>query len=266
MIAFGSRASRSATGTVCGTISEYTRHSRTRRAISWAYWAPKSTTRTRSWSVVTRWSPGPSCVGEVQGGSLSAPGARRPPAKSRRFHSPAAGPGRSVGGTSHPWRRWMTLTREPTSRTRPQFGILGSLSATLHGDTVNLGGRRQRAVVAVLLLARGHQVSAERLLDALWDGEPPPSGAASLQSYVSHLRRALEPDRPARTPSQVLVSGPAGDAMPVGQEDVDAWRFESLVDRAATSADPATRLRVLRDALALWRGPVLAEYAGQDWA
>src|SRR4051794_6345973 len=53
MIAFGSRASISATGVVCGTISEYTRASRTRRAMSWAYWAPKSTTRTRSWSVVT---------------------------------------------------------------------------------------------------------------------------------------------------------------------------------------------------------------------
>src|SRR3954470_13165957 len=53
MIAFGRRASSSATGVVCGTISEYTRASRTRRAMSWAYWAPKSTTRTRSWSVVT---------------------------------------------------------------------------------------------------------------------------------------------------------------------------------------------------------------------
>jgi DNA-binding SARP family transcriptional activator/tetratricopeptide (TPR) repeat protein len=160
----------------------------------------------------------------------------------------------------------MTLTREPTSRTRPQFGILGSLSATLHGDTVNLGGRRQRAVVAVLLLARGHQVSTERLLDALWDGSPPPSGPASLQSYVSHLRRALEPDRAARSPSRVLTNGGAGYVMPVPEEDVDAWRFERLVDDAAGVADPDTRVRVLREALGLWRGPALAEYAGHDWA
>jgi DNA-binding SARP family transcriptional activator len=160
----------------------------------------------------------------------------------------------------------MTLTGEAAARTRLQFGVLGPLSASLDGVDVGLGGRRQRAVVAVLLIARGQQVSTERLLDALWDGRPPPSGAAGLQSYVSHLRRALEPDRPARTPSRVLVSGPAGYAMPAGEDEVDAWRFERLVDRAAASADPAPRLRLLRDALALWRGPVLPEYAGQDGA
>jgi DNA-binding SARP family transcriptional activator/DNA-binding CsgD family transcriptional regulator len=160
----------------------------------------------------------------------------------------------------------MTMTREPSSRTRPQFGILGALSATLGEDDINLGGRRQRAVVAVLLLARGQQVSTERLLDALWDGAPPPSGAASLQSYVSHLRRALEPQRTARTPSQVLVSTGSGYAMPVDATDVDAWRFESLVDQASASSDPATRLRLLRDALGLWRGPALTEYAGHEWA
>ena len=141
----------------------------------------------------------------------------------------------------------METAHDPDRRGSPsdrlQFGVLGPLSASLDGVDIGLGGRRQRAVVAVLLIARGQQVSTERLLDALWDGEPPPSGAASLQSYVSHLRRALEPDRPARTPSQVLVSGPAGYAMPVGADDVDAWRFERLVDQAATSADPATRLR-----------------------
>ncbi len=160
----------------------------------------------------------------------------------------------------------MTLTGAAVPRTRLQFGVLGPLSASLDGVDIGLGGRRQRAVVAVLLIARGQQVGTERLLDALWDGEPPPSGAASLQSYVSHLRRALEPDRPARTPSRVLVSGPAGYAMPVGEDDVDAWRFERLVDQAGAATDPATRLRLLRDALALWRGPALAEYAGQDWA
>ena len=160
----------------------------------------------------------------------------------------------------------MTLTGAAVPRTRLQFGVLGPLSASLDGVDIGLGGRRQRAVVAVLLIARGQQVGTERLLDALWDGEPPPSGAGSLQSYVSHLRRALEPDRPARSPSRVLVSGPAGYAMPVGEDDVDAWRFERLVDRAGAAGDPATRLRLLREALALWRGPALAEYAGRDWA
>src|SRR5262245_40294609 len=150
--------------------------------------------------------------------------------------------------------------------TELRFGVLGPLTATLDGEDVGLGGRRQRAVVAVLLMARGHQVGTDRLLDALWDGTPPPSGSASLQSYVSHLRRALEPHRAARTPSRVLVSRGTGYAMPLADDAVDAWRFEQLVDRAATEPDPATRVRLLTDALGLWRGPALSEYAGSSWA
>ncbi|MGZ6798072.1 MAG: AfsR/SARP family transcriptional regulator, partial [Nocardioidaceae bacterium] len=136
----------------------------------------------------------------------------------------------------------MTLTRVPGARTHLRFGILGPLSATLDGDDVGLGGRRQRAVIAVLLLARGHQVGSARLLDTLWDGEPPPSGPASLQAYVSHLRRALEPGRAARTPSTVLVGRGSGYALPVADDDVDAWRFERRVADAGTTGDPAVRL------------------------
>ena len=160
----------------------------------------------------------------------------------------------------------MALTGEATSRTRLRLGLLGPLSASIDGVDVGLGGRRQQAVVAVLLVARGQQVSTERLLDTLWDGVPPPSGAASLQSYVSHVRRALEPDRAPRTPSRVLVSRGSGYALVVDDDDVDAWRFEDLVARATRAADPTARVSLLRDALALWRGPALAEYAGQGWA
>ncbi|MDX6301979.1 MAG: hypothetical protein QOF53_3193 [Nocardioidaceae bacterium] len=160
----------------------------------------------------------------------------------------------------------MAHAREPAVRDPLRLGVLGPLSATLHGREVNLGGRRQRAVVAVLVLARGQQVSTARLLDALWEGAPPPSGAASLQAYVSHLRRALEPERAARTPSRVIVSRADGYRMPAEEVEVDAWRFEELVDRAGTAADPASRVRLLREALGLWRGPALAEYAGLDWA
>ena len=62
----------------------------------------------------------------------------------------------------------MTLTGAAVPRTRLQFGVLGPLSASLDGVEIGLGGRRQRAVVAVLLIARGQQVGTERLLDALW--------------------------------------------------------------------------------------------------
>src|SRR3954454_18828300 len=121
----------------------------------------------------------------------------------------------------------------PTDEARRlTFGLLGPFTASLDGSELNLGGRRQRAVAALLLLARGDQVGTDRLLDALWDGAPPPSGSGSLQAYVSHLRRALEPARPARAPSTVLVSRGSGYALPVPDDGVDAWRFESLVDRA----------------------------------
>ena len=155
----------------------------------------------------------------------------------------------------------------PTDEARRlTFGLLGPFTASLGGAELNLGGRRQRAVVALLLLARGDQVGTDRLLDALWDGAPPPSGPGSLQAYVSHLRRALEPDRAARAPSTVLVSRGTGYAMPVPDESVDAWRFEALVDRTASLHDPAARIPPLQEALALWRGPALADYAGSEWA
>jgi DNA-binding SARP family transcriptional activator/tetratricopeptide (TPR) repeat protein len=149
---------------------------------------------------------------------------------------------------------------------RLTFGLLGAFTASLDGSELNLGGRRQRAVVALLLLARGHEVSTERLLDALWDGAPPPSGPGSLQAYVSHLRRALEPDRRARAPSRVIVSRGSGYALPVPEDSVDVWRFEALVDRAATLQDPGARIATLQEALGLWRGPALADYAGSGWA
>ncbi|HYO39939.1 MAG TPA: BTAD domain-containing putative transcriptional regulator [Nocardioidaceae bacterium] len=160
----------------------------------------------------------------------------------------------------------MTHTGDAGPRARLTLGVLGPLRAELDGEEVPLGGPRQRAVVAVLVLARGDAVSSETLLDALWSGSPPPSGAASLQSYVSHLRRALEPDRTARAPGRVLASRGSGYAIPLGVAEVDAWRFEDLVDRAAPETDPTRRVQLLRDALALWRGPALGEYAGADWA
>src|SRR6059058_5770462 len=86
-----------------------------------------------------------------------------------------------------------------------RLGLLGPLVATRDGSEVSLGGPRQRAVLAVLAVAHGRHVTAEQLLDALWQGAPPASGAATLQSYVSHLRRALEPGREVRAPSRVLV-------------------------------------------------------------
>ena len=79
--------------------------------------------------------------------------------------------------------------------------LLGTLEADVDGRPVDLGGPRQRSVLALLLVARGEVVSVDRLIDDLWNGEPPPRAMGALQAYVSNLRRALEPHRAPRTPS-----------------------------------------------------------------
>ncbi|ETK35903.1 AfsR/SARP family transcriptional regulator [Microbispora sp. ATCC PTA-5024] len=147
------------------------------------------------------------------------------------------------------------------------FRVLGAFHAIGANGPVDLGGPRQRSVLARLLVAGGQVVPVERMIDDLWHEQPPPSALASVQAYVSNLRRALEPERTARTPARVLVTVPPGYAL--RSEDVDAWRFDELVRRGARAAaegDPRAALRLLDEALALWRGPAYAEFATAEWA
>jgi DNA-binding SARP family transcriptional activator/DNA-binding CsgD family transcriptional regulator len=141
--------------------------------------------------------------------------------------------------------------------------ILGDLTATRDDQPIDLGGRRQRAVLALLVLARGETVSTDRLVDAVWGDRPPQAAIAALQSYLSHLRRRLEPDRGARSRESVIASRGSGYALMLDGDAVDAWRFERLVREAAGAADPAI---ALLEALTLWRGPAYAEYAAEPWA
>ena len=143
--------------------------------------------------------------------------------------------------------------------------VLGPFAAQRDGEPLHLGGPRQRAVLACLLLARGHLVPVDALVDAVWGETPPANAAGALQAYVSHLRRALEPDRPARERSRTLVSEGPAYALRLDDDAVDAWRFERLLD-AAGSAEAPERVRLLTEALGLWRGPALLEYADQDFA
>ena len=144
-----------------------------------------------------------------------------------------------------------------------RIGLLGDLTASYNGAVLDLGGPRQRAVLALLVLDRGRSVSAERIAHALWEDEPPASAFATLQSYVSHLRRRLEPDVAAHARSSVIVRQGPGYAVQLPVDAVDTWRFEQLVAIDAATPDPVARLT---EGLQLWRGPALAEYADRPWA
>ncbi|MCO8277104.1 AAA family ATPase, partial [Actinoplanes sp. TRM 88003] len=145
------------------------------------------------------------------------------------------------------------------------LSVLGPLRATVRGVTADLGGPRQRAVLARLAVAAGEVVSADRLVDDLWGDTLPAKALATLQVHISHLRRALEPGRAPRTPATVLVSAPPGYALRLPPEAVDAWHFDALVRTAATAA-PAEQLRLLTEALDCWQGDAYAEMAAEPWA
>ncbi|TDC49450.1 ATPase [Actinomadura sp. KC345] len=150
----------------------------------------------------------------------------------------------------------------------PVVRVLGAFGAEVAGEPADLGGPRQRSVLARLAAARGRMVTADRLVEDLWAGTAPPRAAAGLQSFVSHLRRALEPGRPPRTPARVLVTEPPGYALRLPDGSVDAWRFEALIDEAAglLESDPARARRSAEEALAEWRGPAYAEFSDLPWA
>ncbi|MBE3015735.1 winged helix-turn-helix domain-containing protein [Microbispora sp. NEAU-D428] len=145
------------------------------------------------------------------------------------------------------------------------FGVLGPVTAwDGTGGAIALKGPRHRAVLARLIVARGRVVPVTRLIDDLWD-EPPVGAVGAVRTFVAALRRALEPDRPPRTPARLLVTEGPGYALRAGADAVDAWRFEHAMAAAAT-LPPEDALGRLEEALGWWRGPAYAEFADQDWA
>ncbi|MFC8359598.1 BTAD domain-containing putative transcriptional regulator [Streptomyces griseorubiginosus] len=144
--------------------------------------------------------------------------------------------------------------------------VLGSVEADVNGARVGLGGPRQRAVLALLLCARGRVLSADRMIEQVWEGRPPTRALASLQAYVSNLRRILEPGRAPRARAEVLVSDATGYAVRVPDEAVDAWRFESAVCRAREATSARETRELVEEALGWWRGPAYAEVADAEWA
>jgi DNA-binding SARP family transcriptional activator len=148
-----------------------------------------------------------------------------------------------------------------------QFLVLGPLEVIADGGTVTLPAAKQRTLLAALLVRANQVVSAGGLIDALWEGQPPASAAKTLQTYVSQLRRELEPGLVGDWRALRTVEG--GYRLHVDRDLLDASRFERLTAdgrRALHRADPAAGAAWLREGLALWRGPAYGELTGAPFA
>lgn len=143
--------------------------------------------------------------------------------------------------------------------------LLGDPRAWLGADQVALGPARQRAVFAVLASQAGQLVPSRELIEGVWGTAPPASAEGSVHTYVSGLRRVLEPDRPRWSPGTVLVSEPDGYRLHLSAEHLDLHAFQTLQPRAETLArdgDHRAAVTTLDTALALWRGTALAGVPG----
>ncbi len=168
------------------------------------------------------------------------------------------------GSISRLWRR----DEQPMNAHyigRMRFQVLGPVIVRDEtGASVSLRGPRYRAVLARLIVARRRVVPVTRLADDLWD-EPPADAVGAIRTFVAGLRRALEPDRPPRTPARLLVTEGPGYALRAEPDAVDAWRFDDTV-RAAADLPAAQAVCVLTEALSWWHGPAYADFADEAWA
>lgn len=141
-----------------------------------------------------------------------------------------------------------------------EFLLLGRMEARdRDGHPVPLGRRRERCLLGLLLLDAGRLVATDRLVDLLWEDDPPRHPRATLRTYASRLRQHLRAAADVGGPH--LVARPGGYLVEVDPQRVDAHRFVLLVERARAENDPARRAALLAAGLALWRGPLLADVA-----
>ena len=146
--------------------------------------------------------------------------------------------------------------------------FLGPFDVVQEGRSISIGGGRQRALLAILALHPREVVPVSRLIDDLWPEDPPESALNTLQAYVSRLRKALRGEL-VNGEGGVIVFDHGGYRLDLSADDVDSYRFERLVedaDRCARSGDAERATRVLTDALELWRGPALSEFADEPFA
>jgi serine/threonine protein kinase/WD40 repeat protein/DNA-binding winged helix-turn-helix (wHTH) protein len=154
-----------------------------------------------------------------------------------------------------------SLTSKGGSGVNDFFVVLGVIGVRRGDQMVDVGGPRQRRLLGALLLERGRCVSAERLVDIVWSGDPPAQARNSLRTYIARLRRVLEVNG-----SQPVLTEPTGWRLDVTGNVVDSDRFESGLEAAqAMAADPVGALDALDEALKLWRGDAYVEFADEEW-
>ena len=144
-----------------------------------------------------------------------------------------------------------------------KFCVLGPLEAYADGRGVAVGGGRQRALLALLLVHADEVVSRDRLIEELWAGKPPPGRSQSLDVYISRLRKAF---REAGADG-VLITRAPGYVLRAGETDARSFEALAAEGREALAAGGAGRAaELLAGALALWRGPAYLEVADEPWA
>src|SRR5882757_10592326 len=150
-----------------------------------------------------------------------------------------------------------------------EFRLLGQVEVWRDGARVEVGGPKQRAVLTALLVRAGRVVSLDQLIDDLWPGVPPARAAATVQVFVSNLRRALEPDRPRGAPPRLLVTCSPGYALHAEPGAIDAHEFVRLAEQGRLALDDDDHERaaeLLARAAALWRGAALADVVDAQFA
>jgi DNA-binding SARP family transcriptional activator len=144
---------------------------------------------------------------------------------------------------------------------RMEFRILGALEVRRDAELVSIAGAKERALLAILLLAANEPVTTDRLVDELWGEAPPSTARKSLQVRVATLRRLL--------PEGVLVTRGGSYVIELARDELDLFRFERLVSEASialANGESNEASSLLREALALWRGPALADFAYESFA
>ena len=160
------------------------------------------------------------------------------------------------------------MSAPSTTDNRLALAILGPLRVTNAGVSVALGGRQQRAILARLAVAGASGVSLEQFADMLWGERPPGGFATTIQTYIFHLRKLLEPERGRGAPGRVLVTENGRYRLPLPPDALDVTAFRHTVDagrRLLADGEPAAGAAEMQKALALWRGEVLEDLADYEF-